>query len=68
MTTSKPSGNPRQACLQQLQSDLLLGAKAIPFDRTKLPKLAIPADFSKATAQQKRQALADLGGGAYGKG
>ena len=58
--TKKPTSDPRQACLQQLQSDLLLGAKAIPFDPAKVPQPPIPEDFSQATPQQKRQALQTL--------
>ena len=35
--SAKSTSDPRRACLQQLQSDLLLGAKAIPFDPAKVP-------------------------------
>ncbi len=58
--SAKPTSDPRRACLQQLQSDLLLGAKAIPFDPAKVPEPPTPADFSKATPMQKAKALEAL--------
>ena len=58
--SAKSTSDPRRACLQQLQSDLFLGAKAIPFDPDKVPEPPAPADFSQATAEQKRQALQAL--------
>ena len=58
--SAKSSNDPRRACLQQLQSDMFLGAKAMPFDAAKVPAPPIPADFSKASAKQKAQALEAL--------
>ena len=62
---SESANDPRQACIQQLESDLFLGAKALPLDRAKVPSFsaslgpdnesAIPP--STMTAQEKRQAL-----------
>ena len=60
----RPARNLRQACIQQLESDLFLGAKALPLDRDNVPSPAAPllqeatAIRSDAlTAEQKRQAL-----------
>ena len=58
--SAKSTSDPRRACLEQLQSDLLLGAKAIPFDRAKVPEPPIPEDFSQASAKQKAKALQAL--------
>ena len=62
--SKKSTSNPRQACLQQLQSDLFLGAKAIPFDAEKVPRTAVTGgtepDFSQMSPEQKRQALQEL--------
>ena len=35
--------DPRRACVQQLGSDLLLGARFLPIDRQKVPQAAVPA-------------------------
>ena len=62
MTTGS-AGDLRQACLQQLQNDLFLGADALPFDRRKVPSVApesTTAQNSDAGAEEKRQALAGL--------
>ena len=63
--TSQSPNDPRRACIQQLESDLFLGAKALPLDRANIPRFfeplapddesAIPP--STMTHQEKRQAL-----------
>ena len=51
----KPADNLRQACLQQLESDLFLGAKSLPFNQDKILRPRKSADassnFSKAAAE-----------------
>lgn len=42
----KPTDNIRQACLQQLESDLFLGAKSLPFDKENIPRPAASTDAS----------------------
>ena len=62
---SESANDPRQACIQQLESDLFLGAKALPLDRAKVPSFSAslgpdpesPIPASTMSAQEKRQAL-----------
>ena len=58
------AGNPRRACLQQLQADRFLGAKAIPFDPDKVPhpKAPTPGDSESTPidVENKAQALKQL--------
>ena len=67
MTSQSPT-DLRQACRQQLESDLFLGAKALPIDRANVPQpdpsvaseddSAIPPNTM--TAQEKRQTMRAL--------
>lgn len=61
---AEPAGDLRRACIQQLQTDLLLGAESIPFDRQKVPAVGPAPDAaagsSDGRAQAKGQALASL--------
>src|SRR3989304_2385940 len=44
--SSKSTGNLRQACLQQLESDLFLGARSLPFNQDNIPRSVASADAS----------------------
>jgi len=43
--------NIRQACIQQLESDLFLGAKSLPFDRDNIPRPVASADASSNSSR-----------------
>ena len=44
---TESGSDPGRACLQQLRSDLILGARVLPIDRGKVPQTA-PADIASA--------------------